>query len=1097
MILKRMTFMFALLTTSLAGNAGVSPNSVSSEENGIMQQTRRITGKVLSKEDNDVVVGASILVSGTTIGTITDMEGGFTLNNVPADAKTITVSYIGMASQTLPVRQQMIVYLEGDSKVLDEVMVVAYGTAKKGSFAGAASKISSETLENRAITSLTQALSGTAPGVQVGNNTGTPGTSPAIRIRGISSINDANDPLYVVDGAPYEDALSNLNPEDIESITILKDAVSASLYGARASAGVVIITTKSGKKGQPKFTVKASQSFSQVGMEFYDLVNANQFYELNWEKQRNSYHYSSIILDKEGKPVLDADGKMTYGVPYGIAGQLASGAINSYVVNGKTTTYKSVYEMLGYNPYNVPNNEIVGNDGKINPNVQFMWADDMDWTNSVRQLGLRGEYLLNYSGATDKTDYFVSAGYLNERGYMKKSKFNRASVRANVNTQATKWLKTGVNISGNISEAEEPGTGDPYYYPLYTGPIYPLHVHDANTKEYILDENGNKKYDFGNGEGGHITRPINSSHNVAGELPHYEIRYRRSLLAAKTYAEIKFCRDFTFTTNYSADLNTYYSSNYTPKIEGIASPGRLVKQTSQRLTWDFNQLLRYEKQFGKLNVSVTAGHEAWATGIFNMSGERSQQMVTGITELSNFAELNDLSSYQSDYHTEAYLTKGDFIFDDKYVLQLSYRYDGSSKFYKDTRWDSFYGAGISWRIDKEAFMKDVDWVDMLKFRTSYGTTGNSSSVGYYAWQSLYGLYSNAGVPGFAIKPTSTLGNKDLKWETNSNADIALEFALFKRLSGTVEFFSKQSGDMLYSMPLNPSTGFSRIYTNAFSMVNKGFEVELSADIIKNPQKGFRWKLSANATHYKNKVTDMNVEPYRNDSKRIEAGHSIYEFSMYHFEGVDKETGLSMYTPEDPETADVYEYEGKKVTNDTNNAKFLWAGSAIPKIYGGLQSKMSYKNFDLTLYASYQFGGKTYDGNYKSLMTWSSTTYGRSIHADMLKRWQNPGDITDVPRLDATDAIATNQAGGGTGGYSDRWLVSNDYFELTSVNLNYNLPGKILKPYGIEAFNIYFNGDMLFRMTARKGLNVRYNFNGTVGDGYLPARVYTIGFNLKF
>ncbi|GHT71263.1 SusC/RagA family TonB-linked outer membrane protein [Bacteroidia bacterium] len=929
----------------------------------VQAQTRKITGNVLGAEDGGPVSGAFVSAKGTNISTVTNVEGKFSMD-VPTEVKTLVISFLGMETEevqisgTSPVK----VSLKTNTNLLDEVIVVAYGTTTKGAFTGAASKVTAQTLENRPITNLTQALSGVAPGVQVGNNSGQPGTGPSLRIRGISSINDANDPLYVVDGAPYEDALSNLNPEDIESITILKDAVSASLYGARASAGVVIITTKKGKNGQPKFTVKASQSFSKVGLEFYDLVNAGQFYELNWEKQRNSYYYSSAMIDKEGKVT-------SYGVPMEIANQLASGIINEYTVNGKKQTYKSVYEMLAYNPYNVPNNQIVGVDGKINPNAQFRWADDVDWTDGVRQLGLREEYTLSYSGANDKTDYFVSSGYLSERGYMKQSYFNRSSVRANVNTQATKWLKTGLNVNGNISEGMEPGTGNPYYYPLYVGPIYPVHVHDVNTGDYVYDSNGNKLYDFGNGAGGQLTRPINSSHNVAGELPEYEVKYRRSLLAAKVYGEIKFLKDFTFTTNYSADLNTYYSSNYTPKMTGIASPGRLVKQTSQRLTWDFNQLLRYNKEIDKLNLSVMAGHEAWSTSIFNMSGERSQQMVKGITELSNFAQLNDLNSYTSDYRTEAYLAKGEFIYDDKYIFSLSYRFDGSSKFFKDYRWDSFYGLGLSWRMDREKFIKDINAIDMLKLRTSWGSAGNSNGIGYYAWQQLYGLYPNAGVAGFAVPPTDTKGNKNLHWETNTNFDVALEFALMKRFNGTIEFFNKASGDMLYKQPLNPSTGVTNIYTNSFSMVNRGFEVELSADIIKQPKDGFRWKLTANATHYKNKVTDMDVEPYRNDSKRIEVGHSIYEFSMYHFVGVDPETGLSMYTPNDLELADVYTYEktGEKVTNNANNAKFEWAGCAIPKVYGGLQSTFSYKNFDLTLHTSYQFGGKTYDGNYKELI----------------------------------------------------------------------------------------------------------------------------------
>jgi TonB-linked SusC/RagA family outer membrane protein len=1049
-------------------------------EAGSMQQTRKVSGKVLSVEDNEAVIGASVHVVGTAIGAATDLNGSFTFSNVPSSAQSIQVSYAGMKTVTLPIQAEMVIMLENDEQMMDEVIVVAYGTTTRGSFTGAASKITSQVLENRPISNLTQALSGIAPGVQVGNNSGQPGTGPTLRIRGISSINDANDPLYVVDGSPYENALSSLNTEDIESITILKDAVSASLYGARASAGVVIITTKSGAKNQPKLTVKASQSFSKVGLEFYDLVDDKQFYELNWEKVRNTFYYS------QGLPLEEANG-------------LASGTI-------RRTNFRSVYDELGYNPYNVANDAIVGLDGKINPNAQFLWADDMDWANSVRQLGLREEYTVSYSGANEKTDYFVSTGYLQERGYMKESQFNRSSLRINLNSQITNWLKTGANISGNISDGREPGSGSPYYYPLHMGPIYPVHLHDTITGAYILDKDGNKRYDFGNGADGRINRPINAVHNAAAELPEYENKFRRSLLGAKVYAEIRFLKDFTLTTNYSTDLNTYYSSDYTPNMPEIASPGELTKQTSQRNTWDFNQLLQYKKEVGKFHINAMGGHEAWGTNIFDMTGRAREQIMDGITELNNFAALSNLGSYTSDYRTEAYLFKSDFVYDDKYFLSLSGRYDGSSKFHKDVRWAPFYGVGLSWRVDREKFMENLRDINMLKLRTSWGSVGNSSGVGYYAWQSLYGLYPNAGVPGFAISPTSTRGNKDLHWETNINFDAAIELSLFKRFSGTIEYFNKASGDMLYSKPLNPSTGFSKIYTNAFSMVNRGFEVELAADIIKSSKDGFRWKLSANATHYKNKITHMTVEPYRNDSKRIEEGHSIYDFSLRHYVGVDSETGLAIYTadytpkdPDDPfnqadmDAAKVYLKDGQYVTNTLNNSKYEWAGCAIPKVFGGLRSTMSYKDFDLTVQATYQVGGKTYDGNYQTLMSWSNSSWGRSMHVDILNRWQNPGDITDVPRLDVTSAVATNHAGD----YSDRWLVSNNYFELTSVNLNYNLPKRLIQPLGIEGLSLYLNGDLLYRWTARKGLNVRYNYYGTVGDGYLPAVVYTLGLNLKF
>jgi TonB-linked SusC/RagA family outer membrane protein len=1052
-------------------------------------QTRTITGKVTDASNNEPVIGASVFIKGTSTGTITNIDGNFSLN-ISENVRTLTVSYMGMETQEVEIagKQSFVIQLSEATSDLDEVLVVAYGSTTRASYTGSAVKISGKEMELRPISNITQAFSGAVAGVQVGNNSGSPGTAPSLRIRGISSINGSNDPLYVVDGVPYENALSSINPNDIESFTILKDASSSALYGSRAAAGVILITTKKGQKGKPSLNIKASQSFSHVGMDFYDTVGPEDFYVLNWERLRNYYHYQ--YAPDNGKHV-----------PVDIANQLASGIINQYVTpDGKTNTYKSVYDQLIYNPFNVANNQIVGVDGKINPNAKFMYGDDVDWMSGVRQLGLRSESTLSYSGANDKTDYFVSLGYLNDQGYMKSSYFNRVSVRTNVNSQVTSWFKTGLNLNGNISDGMTPSGNSPYYYPLYIGPIYPIYLHDPETKEYVLDLSGDKMYDYGSGTGyGYPdSRPIDASHHTIAELLASEDKYRRSLLSAKTYAEFKFLNDFTLTVNYKADVNTYYSTDFTPVLDGTASPGALAKSTSQRLTWNFNQLLEYKKNIGKHNIDILGGHEAFSTSIFEMSGDKRIQVMEGIAELANYSSLTGLTSSTSDYHTESYIGRANYDYEGKYLASFSYRADGSSKFYVDSRWGAFWSAGLAWRMEKESFLNKLDFVDMLKVRASYGEVGNDGGIGYFAWQSLYSIYPNAGVPGYAA---TALGNRKLQWETNVNADVALEFGLFNRLTGTVELFHKQSDNMLYPVNLQPSSGFTDRDENAFSMRNRGLEVELAVDILKN-RNGLSWKIKANATHFQNKVIDMPEEPYNNDTKRIEVGHSIYDYYLRHFIGVDKETGLTMYTP-DPELAEeVLEAlptvdsinGGVKYTTDDNQAGRFWTGkNASPKVFGGISTDISWKDVTLTVRTSYQFGGYTYDNNYRTLMTYSATSYGRTFHTDILKRWQNPGDITDVPRMDADDGIATDQAASVT----DRWLVSNDYFELTAITLNYNLPRSFAKRLNLQKLSVYGNGELLYRYTKRKGLNVRYAYNGSVDDGYLPATVYTVGLNVTF
>jgi TonB-linked SusC/RagA family outer membrane protein len=978
--------------------------------------------------------------------------------------------------------------LEQALNEMDEVIVVAYGTSSRASFTGSAVKISGAEMELRPITNITQVFSGAVAGVQVGNNSGSPGTAPSIRIRGISSLNGSNDPLYVVDGVPYENALSSINPEDIESFTVLKDASSAALYGSRAAAGVILITTKKGKKGKPTLSIKANQSYSQVGMDFYDTVSPEDFYVLNWEKVRNQYYYSIAVDDKDER--------------YDIANQLATGLINQYTNNKNVMVkdVKSVYDMLHYNPFNVANNDIVRTDGTINPNATFLYPEDMDWMSGVRQLGYRSEANLTYSGATDKTDYYASVGYLNDNGYMKSSYFNRVSTRANINTQVTPWLKTGLNLNGNISDGMTPSGNSPYYYPLYMGPIYPVHMHYPGTGEYILDLAGNKRYDFGIGdEYDMLSRPINASHHTIAELLDSQDKYRRSLLSAKTYLEFQFLKDFTFTVNYKADLNTYYGTSYTPVLDGTVTQGALAKSTSQRLTWNFNELLEYKKAIGKHNIDLLAGHEAFSTSIFELSGDKRIQVVSGISELANYSEITGLTSSTSDYNTESYIGRANYDFGGKYFASFSYRTDGSSKFYKDSRWGSFGSAGLAWRMDKESFMKNLKFIDLLKFRASYGEVGNDSGIGYFAWQSLYSMYPNAGAPGYAA---TTLGNRNLQWETNINTDVALEFGFFDRFTGTVEYFQKQSNNMLGNVPMQPSSGFIERDENAFSMRNRGLEVELAVDILKKFH-GWSWKVRANATHFKNKVLDMPVTPYRNGTKKIETGHSIYDFNLRHFIGVNPENGLTMYTP-DPELAESVlsalpkfkNAEGDSImyTTDDSQAGYFWVGkNASPKVFGGISTDISYKDLTLTIRTSYQFGGWTYDSNYRALMTYTGSVYGHTFHTDILKRWQKEGDITDVPRMDGTDGVATDQAASNT----DKWLVSNDYFELTAITLNYTLPKSITKLLNVQKVSVWGNGEMLYRYTKRKGLNVRYAYNGTVDDGYLPATVYTVGLNITF
>ncbi|MDR0700736.1 MAG: TonB-dependent receptor [Tannerella sp.] len=1065
MILKRMIFMFVLLTSALSGNtAGYL--SVS-EENGITQQTRKVTGTVFSKEDNDVVVGASILVDGTSIGIITDMDGRFTFNNVPAGAKTITVSFVGMVSQTLPVKPEMIVYLETDSKLLDEVIVVAYGTAKKGSFTGSASLVKSDRIESRPVTTVTSALLGATPGVQVSTANGQPGSEPSIYIRGLGSISATNTPLIVLNGMPYDNSISSINPADIESISVLKDASSAALYGARAANGVVLITTKTGSKDKVTVNVRVNQGITNRQTADYETLGVADFLMVYWENTRN---------------------------------QLVIGGMDP-VLAGQDAARNLITGRLKYNPFNVPDDQVVDEYGKLNPNAQFMWGDDVNWVDAIQQTGNRTDIGMNISGGGTKSDYYLSAGYLTEKGYIIGSGFDRYTMNTNVNSQITNFLKAGGTLSANLSKSygnQDEGNntnGNPFRFTRYIGPIYPVHRHDPDTKSYLLDEYGQKMYDFGQIDG----RDYLIGYNPAIELQNRYEGYKRNTINAKAYAEMRFLDGFKFTVNGAVGANAYLKNNagaYYPEKDNM---GTLIssKTNTFTTTWTFNQLLSYSKDFGFHHADVLAGHESYDYEYNYLYSEKKGMRVdNGNYEFGNYNELTDGSSYTHTYKTEGYLARVNYDYANRYFLSASYRRDGTSRFYRDARWGNFYSIGAGWRIDEEAFMKRLTFVDLLKLRLSYGEVGNDNIDTYYGWQTMYVLSPNGLEAGYI--QDQDIRNKNLQWEKSQSIDAAIEFELFSsRLTGSVEFFNRQSSNLLFKIPQPVDAGFSDAYVNAGSMYNRGVEVDLNGKLVKTAD--FVWTLGLNATYLKNKITELPVEPYNELPHRIEVGHSRYDFYLRQWAGVDPATGNSIYVPDpsaiEAASANLVEVDGKTYTTELDEALRDWSGSAMPYVSGGVSTSLSWKGLTLSLLLNYQLGGQMYDTGYNSLMTeaYGSALLGSTRHVDILNRWQQPGDRTDVPRIEFgnTDLYA---------GSSTRWLISSDMLELANATLSYDIPGKWLNKYNIQGLRLYASGDNLLLFTHRQGIYPRKNiFSGYSGnaDVYLPSRVLSLGINLTF
>jgi TonB-linked SusC/RagA family outer membrane protein len=1008
---------------------------------------RIITGTITDSEDNGALPGVSIKVKGKEGGSISNSEGKYTIK-LPQGQTTLVFSYLGYITKEVIVgaSNSLNVKLTVENKQLDEVVVQAYGTTRKSALTNAVSTISAKDLENRQIANINTALVGAAPGVQTTTGSGQPGAGPAVRIRGFGSINGGVEPLYVVDGAPYDAALNNINPDDIESLSILKDASATALYGSRAANGVVLITTKTGKNSAPVLTAKVTQGLNSRGMRDYDKVDAYQYFPLIWESMRNV--------------------NLANGNTLAVANQKAS---------------DEIVAALGNNPFNVANNQVVLADGSINPEAKLLYADDLSWKDAIRQTGLRSEYNLNYKGGNDKSDYFASLGYLKDDGYSILSDFNRFNGRVNLNSQIKPWLKSGVNLYASMQKTrvgnEDSGTWEnPFYVDLIFAPIYPVHKHNADGS-YVLDGNGGKVFEEG------LTRPISPGRNILAETTYNDNFTERNLLSGRTYLEIKFLKDFKFTTNFSLDLNNYRSNVFdSPLIgDGATVGGKSNRTITSTRTINTNQLLNYNKTISKHSVDALLGHEAYQKRYDYSYGNTNGQIVSGSTELKNFATILSLTSYQDNYTIESYFARAEYNYDQKYFLSGSFRTDGSSKFSKENRWGRFWSVGAGWNILKEDLFK-ADWLTALKLRASYGKVGSDDLGGYYLYQTFYDTgYKNGSEAG--VKQSLVLGNSNIMWETNANMDVALEFGFLKnRISGSVEYYNRSTDNLLFTVPLAISSGLNSQNQNFGSLYNRGLEVQLDGTPVKT--KNFKWNVGINLSTLTNKITQLPFDEYIDGTKKYLVGQSRYDYWLRDWYGVDPQTGNDLYVALNPTVAGAKTMaDGTVVTTTASDALYHYSGSAIPDFFGSINNTLTYKNFSLDVRFIYQVGGVSADNDYQSLMY--NGTFGRALHVDALNSWKQPGDITDVP-LRRTGTTMYD---------SDKWLIDASYLYLRSANLSYTLPKNFLNKINVANAKVYLSGENLFMQSHRKGFDPSQAYNGNTSYTYAPTRVISLGLNV--
>ena len=1066
-------------------------------------QTKQVTGVVTSAEDGQPIVGASVLVKGSSQGTITDVDGHFVLGNVPELAKMLVISFVGMKTCEIPVNSRVEVVLENEQQMLDEVLVtVAYGTAKRSSLTGAISSVDQKKIEMRPTSSVTSALEGSTSGVQINSTYGAPGSAPDIRIRGIGTVNGSSSPLYVVDGIPFSGSIADINPADIESLSVLKDAASCALYGNRASNGVILITTKRGTAGKLSFDLKVNQGIYSRGIKEYARTDARQFMEASWQNLRNAR------ISAGDEPVAAA----------------------------RYASENLISEQLYLNIFNKPDKELFDAEGRLASGVQMLpgYADDLDWYKAAIRNGYRQEYLFSGNAANEKSDYYFSLGYLSEDGYVRNSSFDRLSARVSVNMNPVGWLKAGVNLSGSHQNSritagdQDASFTNAFMYCRQIAPIYPVHLHNSDGS-YRLTADGMRQYDPGyytDDKGVEVaTRNQYVDRHVVWENELDKNETVRNTLQGIAYMDIKFLKDFTFTLkgdmNLSQSDNTAYDNAVIGNGKGSNGRGRQV--TYRYKSHTFQQQLKWTHLFGGHLVDVLVAHENFSYNYNYTYGFKTSQIFAGRPNYSNFTEISSLDGYENNYRTESYLGRIRYNYRDRYNLEASFRRDGSSRFHPDNRWGNFGSVGANWIISEEEFMKDVSWINDLKLRANYGQVGNDAGAGYYAYMSLYTVEQNAHQGALYLTQNDSY---NLKWETGEAYGIALETRLFNRWNLSVEYFDKRNKDLLFDIYLPLSAGATStsyaeatVTRNLGTISNRGIEINTDVDVFRN--KNWTVNLAANATFLKNKIVklpEQNKDGILSGVYKIVEGRSRYEFFTYTFEGVDQLTGNSLYKANLDDyfvtlpdgttlgnkqsgidiTAKATVIDGVPYVTNTTYGQREFHGSALPTVYGSFTGTIGYKSLTLSALFTYSLGGKTMDGVYQSLM--STGTSPSSYHADIMQSWTKApeGMKEDSPNRIKKDGIPqiNSTLSSDNNAISSRWLTSANYLVVKNITLSYLLPKAWVTRIGLQSAGLNVSCENLWTFAARQGMNPQQSFAGAQGNYLVTPRIFSVGVSVK-
>ena len=1016
--------------------------------NQLYAQQRSIQGKVTDASTGQALPGVSVRVSDQNQSTLTNAKGEFVVNVTNNEAPFLEFSFVGYESQQVRATGASInLSLKPSTTDLEEVVVVAYGTAKRTNITGSVSTVSSKAIENRQVSNITKALEGQVPGLQSVASSGQPGTEAAIRIRGIGSINASSAPLIVLDGNPYAGDINSINPNDIQSISVLKDAASSALYGSRGANGVIIITTKSGvNSDNTKINLNFTQGYSSRAVHDYDQVSTDEYFQLYWEALRNK------------------------GLSNGLtSAQAAADASRSLLTD------------LNINPYGEQFPQPVGADGKLAAGAKTLWDDP--WTDVLQRTGVRTQGDLSFSGGSAKNTYYISGGYLNDQGIAIASGFKRYNLRANIDSKVKSWLNAGVNIGGSSTQqkypqSEDSNTANIINFARLVPSFYPYYERNADGS-YVLDANGNKVYDFGE------YRPSGATprNNLAATLPLDKNDIRRENLSARAYLEALITKNLKFKSTYSVDYTNGNTHDYTNPLlgDGINTGGYVFRSNVRTVAQTWNNILSYEKQFGLHHLNVLAGQEYYDFNSSNIEGSRQQFVLPGFYEPVAASQLNNFTGSSVDYRLLSFLGRAEYNYDNRYYFSTSLRTDGSSRFAPDTRWGTFWSVGGSWKMKQEDFLKDLNSIDQLTLRASYGGQGNDNLGVYYAYKGLYTIANSLGKGGTY---TGRLATPDLKWESNLNLNVGIDVSAFQnRVSLSVEYFNRRSKDLLFTMPMAYSTGYTGYDANIGSLKNTGIDLDIRTIPVRN--ENFKWNLDLNLSHYNNKITSLPKDdrPIVTGNKLLRVGGSIYDFYLPEWAGVNPENGLPQWY--------VADKDGNKTgekTSEYGKAGNFIAGTSLPDLVGGIQNSFTYKNFDLSALLSFSLGGKILDNDYTQLMH-NGNNPGRAWSKEILNRWTPENTQTEVPKL-TTDNLTWTSS-------STRFLYSGTYARLKNVSLGYSLSTDMIKRIGIERLRVFATAENLLTFYGHQGMDPEQTVNGATYFRYPAMRTISGGVQLVF